>query len=156
MLQCSYRWQNLKQWTQWRLFCVWKGLLALNLQQNCTGLVTNIQPTMLVHYLTLSGFWIGWEGQSVLTELSTNTGHACSVKMALVKLDPWDFLMLFSICLPMWMWTVLSVQHRTTQSWGVTLDTADFWPTCLFDVRLCVHGRCRVHALGLLCEAFSL
>lgn len=27
--------------------------------------VPNIQSTVLVHYLTLSGFWIGGEGQNV-------------------------------------------------------------------------------------------
>lgn len=47
-----------------------QGQLALNVQQNYTGRVATVQPTMLLHYLTLSGLRIGWEGQNVLTRLS--------------------------------------------------------------------------------------
>lgn len=160
MLQCSYHWQNLKQWTQWRLFCVWKGLLALDRPQNCIGLVTNILPTMLVHYPTLSGFWIGWEGQNVSTGLSVpSTGHACSVKMALVKLDPWGFLMLFSICLHGRPYLHGAGRHTAERSLWITLTSVRpcklrVW--CLFvcvRVCLCVHICRGAHAFGLLCEA---
>lgn len=67
MLQCIYHWQLLKQWKQWCPFRGWKGLLAPNCQLNVIALVTNMQPSMRVHYLTSSGFWIGWEGHNVLS-----------------------------------------------------------------------------------------
>lgn len=110
--------------------------------------------------------WVlNWLGRTkcINWALCTNTGHACSVKMTLVKLDSEGFLMLFSICLHVWMWKVLSPQHRTSHSRGVTLDITDLWAAPWPRERAflwcaCVCARvCRhAHALGLLCEAFSL
>lgn len=63
--------------------------------------------------------------KSINRTLGINPGHACSVKMALVKLDPWGLLMLFSICLHVCLWTVLSAQLRAKHGGGVTIDITD-------------------------------
>lgn len=81
--------------------------------------------------------------------LRTNMGCAYSGKTALVKLDPWGFLMLFSICLLAWIWTALSAQHMTKArvegSHWVSLNFEQpLGPrgVCLFDTRawLCAHS----------------
>lgn len=77
---------------------------------------------MLVHYLWL----LDWLGKDKIYQqaLSTNTGHACSVKMALVKLDPWGFLnAVFHLLACVNVDSPICATHSS----GVTLDIADLW-----------------------------